>query len=154
MRQKRCECAALNGKKMKTKRSSLVTLCTITLMLMGTWGVYQLWWTTSGILKYLGPSLVGNIIYFVIGIFHVTFFAISFSLFLLRNWARITIIVLSVLSILIRIIAFIYQLNLKLYFQMDKKVFLSSVYYIAVWTSLYVVLIFILSHNQIKQEFK
>ena len=139
---------------MKTKRSSLVTLCAITLMLMGTWGVYQLWWTTSGILKYLGPSLVGNIIYFVIGIFHVTLFALSFSVFLLRNWARITVIVLSLVSILIRIIAFIYQLNMKLYFQMDKKVFLAASYYIAVWTLLYVVLIFILSHSQIKQEFK
>ena len=80
---------------MKAKRSSLVTLSALTLMLMGTWGVYQLWWTISGILKSLGPSLVGNIIYFVIGIFHITFFAISFSLFLLRNWARITIIVLA-----------------------------------------------------------
>ena len=139
---------------MKTKRSSLVILCTLTLMLMGTWGVYQLWWTTSGILKYLGPSLVGNIIYFVIGIFHVAFFALSFSLFLLRNWARITIIVMSLISILIRIIAFIYQLNMKLYFQIDKKVFLSASYYIIVWTLLYVVIIFILSHNQIKQEFK
>ena len=139
---------------MKTEKSSLVTLSAMTLILMGTWGVYQLWWTTSGILKYLGPNLAGNIIYFVIGIFHVTFFAVAFSLFLLRNWARITIIVLSVFSILIRIIAFIYQLNLKLYFQMDKKVFLSSVYYIAVWTALYIALIFILSHNQIKQEFK
>ena len=139
---------------MKTKRSPLVILCTLTLMLMGTWGVYQLWWTTSGILKYLGPSLVGNIIYFVIGIFHVTLFALSFSVFLLRNWARITVIVLSLVSILIRIIAFIYQLNMKLYFQMDKKVFLAASYYIAVWTLLYVVLIFILSHSQIKQEFK
>ena len=139
---------------MKTKRSSLVILCTLTLMLMGAWGVYQLWWTTSGILKYLGPSLVGNIIYFVIGIFHITFFAVAFSLFLLRNWARITIIVLSVFSILVRIIAFMYQLNMKLYFHMNKKVFLASSYYIAVWTSLYIVLIFILSHNQIKQEFK
>ena len=139
---------------MKTKRSSLVILCTLTLMLMGTWGVYQLWWSTSGILKYLGPSLVGNIIYFVIGVFHVTFFAISFPLFLLRNWARITIIVLSLFSILIRIIVFIYQLNMKLYFQMDKKIFLTASYYIIVWTLLYVVLIFILSHNQIKKEFK
>lgn len=138
---------------MKTKRSSVVTLSTITLMLMGTWGVYQLWWTIPGILKSHGPSLVGNIIYFVIGTFHITFFAISIFIFLLRNWARITIIVLSLFSILIRIIAFIYQLNMKLYFHMDKKIFLSSVYYIAVWTSLYVVLIFILSHNQIKQEF-
>lgn len=139
---------------MKTNRSFLVTLCAIILMLMGAWGVYQLWWTTSGILKYLGPSLVGNIIYFVIGIFHVTFFAVAFSLFLLRNWARITIIVLSVFSILVRIIAFMYQLNMKLYFQMNKKVFLAASYYIAVWTSLYVALIFILSHNQVKQEFK
>jgi hypothetical protein len=139
---------------MKTNRSFLVTLCAIILMLMGAWGVYQLWWTTSGILKYLGPSLVGNIIYFVIGIFHVTFFAVAFSLFLLRNWARITIIVLSVFSILVRIIAFMYQLNMKLYLQMNKKVFLAASYYIAVWTSLYIALIFILSHNQVKQEFK
>ena len=139
---------------MKTKRSSLVILCTLTLMLMGTWGVYQLWWTTSGILKYLGPSLVGNIIYFVIGIFHLTFFAAAFSLFLLRNWARITIIVLCLVSILFRIIAFMYQLNLKLYFNLSRKNFLASSYYIIVWTSLYIVLIFILSHNQIKKEFK
>lgn len=139
---------------MKTKRSSLVTLSTLTLILMGAWGVYQLWWTTSGILQSLGPSLVGNIIYFVIGIFHVTLFAISFSIFLLRNWARITIIALCLVSILVRIIAFIYQLNMKLYFHMDKKVFLAASYYIIVWTSLYVVLIFILSHNQIKEEFK
>lgn len=139
---------------MKTKRSSLVTLCTLTLMLMGTWGVYQLWWTISGILKYLGPSLVGNIIYFVIGIFHVTFFAISIFIFLLRNWARITVIVLSLFSILIRIIAFLYQLNMKLYFHMDKKVFLASSYYIIVWTALYAFLILILSHNEIKQEFR
>ena len=139
---------------MKTKRSSVVTLCTITLMLMGAWGVYQLWWTISGILKSQGPSLVGNIIYFVIGIIHVTFLAISIFIFLLRNWARITIIVLSLFSILLRIIAFMYQLNLKLYFHVDKKFFLSSAYYIAVWTFLYVVLIIILSHNQIKQEFK
>jgi len=139
---------------MKTEKSSLVTLCTLTLMLMGTWGVYQLWWTISGILKSLGPSLVGNIIYFVIGIFHITFFAIAFPIFLLRNWARITIIVLSLFSILVRIIAFIYQLNMKLYFHMAKKDFLSSVYYIAVWTSLYVVLIIILSHNEIREEFK
>ena len=139
---------------MKTKRSSLVTLCTITLMLMGTWGVYQLWWTISGILQSLGPSLVGNIIYFVIGIFHITFFAISFFIFLLRNWARITIIVLALFSILVRIIAFIYLLNMKLYFQMNEKDFLASAYYIIVWTSLYIVLIFIFSHNQIKEEFK
>jgi hypothetical protein len=139
---------------MRTKRSSLVTLCTMTLMLMGTWGVYQLWWTISGILKSLGPSLVGNIIYFVIGIFHITFFAISFFIFLLRNWARITVIVLALFSILVRIIAFIYLLNMKLYFQMNEKDFLASAYYIAVWTSLYIVLIFIFSHNQIKEEFK
>lgn len=139
---------------MKTNRSFLVTLCAIILMLMGAWGVYQLWWTTSGILKYLGPSLVGNIIYFVIGTIHITLLAVSFSIFLLRNWARITIIVLSVFSILVRIIAFMYQLNMKLYFQMNKKVFLAASYYIAVWTSLYVALIFILSHNQVKQEFK
>lgn len=139
---------------MKTKRSSLVTLCTITLMLMGTWGVYQLWWTISGILQALGPSLVGNIIYFVIGIFHITSFAISFFIFLLRNWARITIIVLALFSILVRIIAFIYLLNMKLYFQMNQKDFLASAYYIVVWTSLYVVLIFIFSHKQIKEEFK
>ena len=139
---------------MKTQKSSLVTLSTITLMLMGTWGIYQLWWTISGILKYLGPSLVGNIIYFVIGTIHITLLAVSFSIFLLRNWARITTIILCLVSILFRIIAFIYQLNLKLYFQMSKKTFLASSYYIAVWTSLYVVLIFILSHNQIKQEFK
>jgi hypothetical protein len=139
---------------MKTQKSSLVTLSTITLMLMGTWGIYQLWWTISGILKYLGPSLVGNIIYFVIGTIHITLLAVSFSIFLLRNWARITIIALCLVSILVRVIAFIYQLNMKLYFQMSKKAFLASSYYIAVWTSLYVVLIFILSHNQIKQEFK
>ena len=139
---------------MKTEKSSLVTLSAMTLILMGTWGIYQLWWTISGILKSLGPSLVGNIIYFVIGVLHITFLAISFAIFLLRNWARITIIVLCLVSILFRIIAFIYQLNLKLYFQMSKKTFLASSYYIAVWTSLYVVLIFILSHNQIKQEFK
>ena len=139
---------------MKAKRSSLVTLCTITLMLMGAWGVHQLWWTTSGILQSLGPSLVGNIIYFVIGIFHITFFAISFFIFLLRNWARITIIVLALFSILARIIAFIYLLNMKLYFQMNQKDFLASAYYIIVWTSLYIVLIFIFSHNQIKEEFK
>ena len=139
---------------MKTKRSSVVTLCTITLMLMGTWGVYQLWWTISGILRSHGPSLVGNIIYFVIGIFHVTFLAIAIFIFLLRNWARITIIVLSLFSILLRIIAFMYQLNMKLYFHVDKKFFLSSVYYIAVWAFLYIVLIFILNHNQIKQEFR
>ena len=139
---------------MKTRRSSLVTLSTLTLILMGIWGVYQLWWTISGILKSLGPSLVGNIIYFVIGVFHVTFFAISLFIFLLRNWARITIIVLALFSILVRIIAFIYQLNMKLYFHMDKKVFLAASYYIIVWTALYVVLIFILSHNQIKEEFK
>ena len=139
---------------MKTQKSSLVTLSTITLMLMGTWGIYQLWWTISGILKYLGPSLVGNIIYFVIGTIHITLLAVSFSIFLLRNWARITTIILCLVSILFRIIAFIYQLNLKLYFQMSKKTFLASSYYIAVWTSLYVVLIFILSHNQVKQEFK
>ena len=139
---------------MKTTKSSLVTLCTITLMLMGTWGVYQLWWTVSGILKSLGPSLVGNTIYFVIGIFHITFFAISFSIFLLRNWARITIIVLALFSILVRIIAFIYLLNMKLYFHMDRTAFLASSYYIIVWTSLYIVLIFIFSHNQIKEEFK
>ena len=139
---------------MKTKRSSLVTLCTLTLMLMGTWGVYQLWWTISGILKSLGPSLVGNIIYFVIGIFHITFFAISFFIFLLRNWARITIIVLALFSILVRIIAFIYVLNMKLYFHMAEKDFLASAYYIVVWTSLYIVLIFIFSHKPIKEEFK
>ncbi len=139
---------------MKTTKSSLVTLCTITLMLMGSWGVYQLWWTISGILQSLGPSLVGNIIYFVIGVLHITFLAVSFSIFLLRNWARITVIILSVFSILIRIIAFIYQLNMKVFFQMDKKVFLAASYYIIVWTSLYVVLIFIFSHNQIKEEFK
>jgi hypothetical protein len=139
---------------MKTKRSSVVTLCTITLMLMGAWGVYQLWWTISGILKSQGPSLIGNIIYFVMGTIHVTFFAVSIFIFLLRNWARITIIVLSLFSILLRIIAFMYQLNMKLYFHVDKKFFLSSLYYIAVWTSLYVVLIIILNHNQIKQEFK
>ncbi len=139
---------------MKAKRSSLVTLSALTLMLMGTWGVYQLWWTISGILKSLGPSLVGNIIHFVIGIFHITFFAISFSIFLLRNWARITIIVLALFSILVRIIAFIYLLNMKLYFHMDRTAFLASSYYIVVWTSLYIVLIFIFSHNQIKEEFK
>ena len=139
---------------MKTKRSSVVTLCTITLMLMGSWGVYQLWWTISGILKSQGPSLIGNIIYFVIGIIHVTFLAISIFIFLLRNWARITIIVLSLFSILLRIIAFMYQVNMKLYFHVDKKFFLSSVYYIAVWASLYVVLIIILNHNQIRQEFR
>jgi hypothetical protein len=139
---------------MKTRRSSLVTLSTLTLILMGTWGIYQLWWTISGILKSLGPSLVGSTIYFVIGIIHITFFAISFSIFLLRNWARVTIIVLCLVSILVRIIAFIYQLNMKLYFHMDKKVFLASSYYIIMWTSLYIVLIFILSHNQIKEEFK
>ena len=139
---------------MKTERSSVVTLCTIILMLMGSWGVYQLWWTISGILKSQGPSLIGNIIYFVIGIIHVTFLAISIFIFLLRNWARITIIVLSLFSILLRIIAFMYQLNLKLYFHVDKKFFLSSVYYIAVWTFLYVILIIILNHNQIKQEFQ
>ena len=139
---------------MKTEKSSLVTLSAMTLILMGTWGIYQLWWTISGILKSLGPSLVGNIIYFVIGVLHITFLAISFAIFLLLNWARITIIVLCLVSILVRIIAFIYQLNMKLYFQMSKKAFLASSYYIAVWTSLYVVLIFILSHNQIKQEFK
>ena len=139
---------------MKTEKSSLVTLSAMTLILMGTWGIYQLWWTISGILKSLGPSLVGNIIYFVIGVLHITFLAISFAIFLLRIWARITIIVLCLVSILVRIIAFIYQLNMKLYFQMSKKAFLASSYYIAVWTSLYVVLIFILSHNQIKQEFK
>jgi hypothetical protein len=126
----------------------------MTLMLMGAWGVYQLWWTISGILQSLGPSLVGNIIYFVIGIFHITFFAISFFIFLLRNWARITIIVLALFSILVRIIAFIYLLNMKLYFQMNEKDFLASAYYIIVWTSLYIVLIFIFSHNQIKEEFK
>jgi hypothetical protein len=139
---------------MKTKRSSLVTLCTITLMLMGTWGVYQLWWTISGILKFLGPSIVGNILYFVIGVLNITFLAVSFSIFLLRNWARITIIVLCLVSILFRIIAFIYQLNMKLYFQMSRKAFLASSYYIAVWTLLYVFLIFIFSHNQVKEEFK
>ena len=139
---------------MKTEKSSLVTVSAMTLILMGTRGIYQLWWTISGILKSLGPSLVGNIIYFVIGVLHITFLAISFAIFLLRNWARITIIVLCLFSILVRIIAFIYQLNMKLYFQMSKKAFLASSYYIAVWTSLYVVLIFILSHNQIKQEFK
>ena len=126
----------------------------MTLMLMGAWGVYQLWWTISGILQSLGPTLVGNIIYFVIGIFHITFFAISFFIFLLRNWARITIIVLALFSILVRIIAFIYLLNMKLYFQMNEKDFLASAYYIIVWTSLYIVLIFIFSHNQIKEEFK
>ena len=139
---------------MESRKSSLVTLSTITLMLMGSWGIYQLWWTISGILKYLGPSLVGNIIYFVIGVLHITFLAVCFSIFLLRNWARITIIVLCLVSILFRIIVFIYQLNLKLYFQMSRKAFLASSYYIAVWTSLYIVLIFILSHNQVKQEFK
>jgi hypothetical protein len=123
-------------------------------MLMGAWGLYQLWWTTSGITKSLGPSLTGNIIYFVIGTFHITFLALSFALFLLHNWARIAVIFLSLFSILLRIIAFMYQLNMKLYFHIAKKDFLSSVYYIAVWTSLYVVLIIILSHNQIKQEFK
>jgi len=138
---------------MKTKTSSLVTLCTITLMLMGTWGIYQLWWTMSGIIKSLGPNLVGNLIYFVIGIIHIAFLAISFSVFLLHNWARITIIVLSIFSILVRIIAFMYQLNMKLYFHMNGKDFLSSLYYIIMWTSLYIVLIFILSHNQIKKEF-
>ena len=139
---------------MKTKRSSLVTLSTLTLVLMGTWGVYQLWWTISGILKSLGPNLAGNIIYFVIGVLHITFLALSFSLFLLHNWARITVIVLCLVSILVRIIAFMYQLNLKLYFHMSRKTFLASSYYIVVWTALYIVFIFILSHNQIKQEFK
>ena len=138
---------------MQTKRSSVVTLCTITLMLMGAWGVYQLWWTIPGILKSQGPSLVGNIIYFVIGTLHITFFAISIFIFMLRNWARVTIIILSLFSILLRIMAFMYQFNMKLYFNINRKFFLSSVYYIAVWTSLYIVLIFILNHNQIKQEF-
>ena len=139
---------------MKTEKSSLVTLSAMTLMLMGTWGIYQLWWTTSGILKSLGPNLAGNIIYFVIGVLHITFLAASFSLFLLHNWARITVIVLCLVSILVRIIAFIYQLNMKLYFHMSRKAFLASSYYIVVWTELYIALIFILSHNQIKQEFK
>ena len=139
---------------MKTERSSLVTLSAMTLILMGSWGVYQLWWTTSGIIKSLGPNLAGNIIYFVIGVLHITFLAVSFSLFLLHNWARITVIALCIFSVLVRIVAFIYQLNLKLYFHLSRKHFLASSYYIIVWTALYIALIFILSHKQIKQEFK
>ena len=35
----------------------------------------------------------------------------------------------------------------------NKKVFLTASYYIVMWTFLYVVIIFILSHDQIKKEF-
>jgi hypothetical protein len=135
------------------KQSSVVTLCGITLVLMGTWGIYQLWWTVSGILKFLGPNLVGHVIYLVIGLFHITFLAISFAIFLLHNWARITVIVLSSVAILLRIVASIYLLNMRLYFHMTKKAFLSSIYYVIIWTLLYIVLIIILSHPQIKKEF-
>jgi hypothetical protein len=60
---------------------------------------------------------------------------------------------LSSVAILLRIVASVYLLNMRLYFHMTKKAFLSSIYYVIIWTLLYIVLIIIFSHPQIKKEF-